>query len=261
MMRAVMELIREADENQVEAWRRMLITSAATREATFGSVRAIVTGSPVDLFNPVFALGPTEEVEADLGAALRFVERAGVPPMVYLHDDDNPRVEALLSDRGLCAPDRPMPGMVLDPILPWPDEPTPLEVRPASTHRELEELTETVARGFGMPVEVVRRVFTPSILGSDGLLALCGYLDGRPVGTSMLVATGGVAGVYTVAVVPEARRRGFGRLLTIRAIEEGVARGATRACLQASAMGEPVYLAMGFRTVTAYRLFAPGPAL
>src|SRR5512144_1886555 len=99
--RGTEEVVRAADRNQVEAWRRMLVTSPGVREATFGSVRAILTGSPLDLFNPVFALDPVDDPEAELGAALRFVEAAGVPPLVYLHRGADRSLEGFLEARGL----------------------------------------------------------------------------------------------------------------------------------------------------------------
>jgi len=52
-----------------------------------------------------------------------------------------------------------------------------------------------------------------------------------------------------VCTLPELRRMGIGRAVTAAVIAEGRERGLRVAVLGASAMGEPVYRAMGFREV------------
>jgi ribosomal protein S18 acetylase RimI-like enzyme len=81
-------------------------------------------------------------------------------------------------------------------------------------------------------------------------------LDGVPVAASGLFVAAGVAGIYNVATVPEARGRGIGRAVTIAALAEGVARGHRTAVLGASEMGYPVYRRLGFREVSRLRSYA-----
>jgi ribosomal protein S18 acetylase RimI-like enzyme len=78
-------------------------------------------------------------------------------------------------------------------------------------------------------------------------------VDGMAVGSAALFATAGVAGVWNVATHPGFRGRGIGRAMTALVVEEGRARGYRVAVLGASAMGEPVYRAMGFREVARLR--------
>lgn len=80
-----------------------------------------------------------------------------------------------------------------------------------------------------------------------------GYLDGEPVAVSSLVMTDGVAGIYAVATLPRARKRGIGAAMTLYAMAEGRRRGASIAMLQASDMGRPVYEKIGFETVFHYQ--------
>ena len=71
------ELVREADLNQEEAWRRMLMPTSRATSRRFGPILAVATGLPLDLFNPIFA---TEATAADAGRledAVAFVGSMG----------------------------------------------------------------------------------------------------------------------------------------------------------------------------------------
>jgi GNAT superfamily N-acetyltransferase len=54
-------------------------------------------------------------------------------------------------------------------------------------------------------------------------------------------------GVFNVATVPAARRRGLGTAITARLLHDAAARGCATASLQSTAMAERVYSACGFR--------------
>jgi GNAT superfamily N-acetyltransferase len=84
-----------------------------------------------------------------------------------------------------------------------------------------------------------------------------GAVGGEVVGTSVLVTTGTVAGIYWVGTLEAHRRRGYGEALTWAAVAAGQRAGCTVASLQASAMGRPVYERMGFAQVLAYEHLLP----
>lgn len=69
------------------------------------------------------------------------------------------------------------------------------------------------------------------------------------------------AEVLTLAVVPEARRRGVGRMLLTQACAEAAARGAATMFLEVAADNDAaraLYAALGFRPVGQRRAYYPG---
>lgn len=110
---------------------------------------------------------------------------------------------------------------------------------------------EVFSDGYELPREV-GGLFAPDVVGAemapDAPLQWFGVVrGGRMVSTSMLFLHDGIAGIYGVSTLPEARRQGLGAFATagalLRAREVGYRVGA----LQSSQMGRSVYERLGFR--------------
>jgi hypothetical protein len=82
-----------------------------------------------------------------------------------------------------------------------------------------------------------------------------GFLNNAPVASSALVLNSGVAGVYAVATIETARRRGIGLYMTELPLREARELGYSVAILQSSSMGHPTYRKIGFRDVCTYQLY------
>ena len=72
-------------------------------------------------------------------------------------------------------------------------------------------------------------------------------LDGKPVGTSQLFLSEGVAGIYNVTCIPEARGQGIGSATTLAPLLKAREMGYQIGVLQASQKGYNVYRRLGFQ--------------
>ncbi|HVW18370.1 MAG TPA: GNAT family N-acetyltransferase [Solirubrobacteraceae bacterium] len=77
-------------------------------------------------------------------------------------------------------------------------------------------------------------------------------LDGHPAGCVVVRASGGDAYVALVATRPWARHRGLAGGLLRRALRAARELGCESTTLEASAMGEPLYAALGYRPLGRY---------
>jgi GNAT superfamily N-acetyltransferase len=73
--------------------------------------------------------------------------------------------------------------------------------------------------------------------------------DGETLGHVVVNPWRGVAGIYSMGVVPAARRRGIGKALTLAACRLGRELGCTHAVLNATGEGELLYRTVGFESL------------
>jgi hypothetical protein len=145
-------------------------------------------------------------------------------------------------------------GMAVDLYTMNESEPMPagLKIIEVNNIRTLKTWVHVVSAGFGIPEHVepvLVKHFQNEIKCKQPEKFYLGILDGKPVSTSMYFLGEGVVGIYFVATLPEARKKGAAFAVTQYALKAGRALGYRVGILQASKMGEPVYKRMGFKVV------------
>lgn len=136
--------------------------------------------------------------------------------------------------------------------------PTGLRVEPVRDDEQLAELVRTYRASMGVRPALEAEMVRIESRREDNadIIRLAAVLDGRVVGTTVVITAHGVAGIFLVHVTEAHRRRGVGVALTTAALQVGWERGMRCAALVASPAGEPLYRRFGFTTTSEYRLFA-----
>jgi len=139
--------------------------------------------------------------------------------------------------------------------------PDGLKIRRVSDERELSDYARVIAANWNPTDEAVSafytRVATPALASDCPARFFLGYAQGKPVAARECFLYAGVAGVYNVVTLTTARRRGFGRALTLAALQEAREAGYSTAVLQASDQGESIYTRLGFVECSAFREYKP----
>jgi GNAT superfamily N-acetyltransferase len=87
------------------------------------------------------------------------------------------------------------------------------------------------------------------------------YIDGRPAAALATLQHEGIVGVYHVATLPFARRRGIAGNLLILALRDALQAGCTQATLTATPEARHLYELLGFSACGFLEQWIPGPEL
>lgn len=73
------------------------------------------------------------------------------------------------------------------------------------------------------------------------------HYENQPIGTAVLYITQNIAGIHSVGVIPDMRRKGFADEIMKFILNKSIELKAAYATLQASKMGKDLYLKLGFK--------------
>lgn len=93
------------------------------------------------------------------------------------------------------------------------------------------------------------------LLEEPSLRFYLGRLDDQLVACSMASFTRESVGLYMIGVLPKYRNQGIGKAMTLLPMLDGLERGCRFAVLQATPMGERIYLQLGFEECSRYQVY------
>lgn len=225
----------------------------------------VLYSSRVDFpfFNGVYASRLDENVDARIDECLAIFKKRKVS--AYWWIDPLTRPSALgdrLRTRGLTASKSPAMARRLAA---WrdPQGSGATTIHEVRTDGELRSWNDVFCRSFEM-AESMRRPYLKAFraIGLDRRDAIRYYTarsGRRTVGCAQLICGNGVAGLWGIGVLENARKRGAGAALTARCLTDARALGYETAILTSSDPGFSLYKKMGFETVCEYShyLFTP----
>lgn len=225
-----------------------------------GGTVTILSDIPFDWFNQVL-IERQDATSAGLMAGIEEGLSRGGGFVARLRDQVDDRFIPTLTEAGLApaADVRPTPGMVAFPIdrkaiadAIAPGRHPAFEIRRVVDDVGIEEHRTVVTQGFGSHPSVASGTTCAGLVGRPDCVVYVGYSDGTPVVSGLGWRTGRTVGVYAIATIPAARRRGYGAAMTARVVTDGLAAGCDVAALQASELGRPIYERLGFRVDVRY---------
>ncbi|HEV2654750.1 MAG TPA: GNAT family N-acetyltransferase [Ktedonobacteraceae bacterium] len=153
------------------------------------------------------------------------------------------------------------PVLVLDLSETEEDAPTleGLAIQEASNAEELRPLVELEMQCFAVSEEIAHYYYDTYVATGFGSGQAwhhyIGMLHGRPVAMAALLLHAGVAGIYGVGTIPEARRRGIGMALVQHALREARSAGYRVALLTPTDMSLRIYQRLGFQQHCALQFY------
>jgi len=212
-----------------------------------------VTNVPDHFMNLVVCTDlPTDGVEDVIEDALAHFRSLNIKRITWLAQEGtlSGEVKKSLTAHGLTFRESLGSVMAID-LTGLPErvpQPAGFEIIPVETGEGLKVWIHTMSLGFGVSPEFEPDWYDFLTVAACDLpfRPYLACLKGKPVGTSQLFTSAGVAGIYNVTCLPEARGQGIGTAVTHAPLQDARGLGYKVGILQASALGYPIYRKLGF---------------
>lgn len=186
-----------------------------------------------------------------------FLQLIGFGFIIWIRDHADNKLEILLQNSGLTPLRKPgSAGMTIESPLALPEISDSLQIKKVSTKEDVADFNSVIAASFGIPLETSKLAIGQfNQLTNSNVAAFVIREQDQPMAAGMVVLEQGIAGIYYIGTIPQARGRGLGDLCTRIATNAGFDLGACAVILQASSRGESLYRRLGFKTITHYRWY------
>jgi ribosomal protein S18 acetylase RimI-like enzyme len=213
-------------------------------------VKWIISDVPSPMINGVMgARLESDQADETIETILAEVKKRNVPIMWWTGPTTKPAdLEERLEKHGFVNAGQ-APGMAVDLEKIKEDLPTPtgLTVQLVEDQQSLKQWCQVLGAGFEMPDFVTEAYYEAmSHADSEKMPLYLGMMDNQPAAISQLMYGAGVAGIYCVVTLPEARRQGIGAYMTLLPLLEAKGKGYKIGVLHATDMGVSVYRSLGF---------------
>lgn len=255
------KLLPALESNMATFWSAYGRGNGCTLHAT-PNVVWFYSGIQAALFNGVvFAKMKHEDVTATVASLQSKINEHGVPALWWLGPQFAPEnLGALLEQYGLQRAGE-TPGMAVD-LAALDSMPKTIQnfTMEKVSNVEMQALWGQIAAlgtGFSETATAQLARLEASLTDSRyrAQHRYIGFLDGIAVATAAMVLDAGVAGIYAVATVSQARRKGIGEFMTVMPLLEARQLGYHVGILQASPMGYPLYQRIGFKDVCKFSIY------
>src|SRR5687767_10347655 len=214
----------------------------------------LITNMPDHFMNLVVCTQlPSEGTDELIENALTHFRSMNIRKLSWLAEEGVPATEIkrYLLSHGLTFSESFATEMAAD-LMSLPEDlplPTGLKIVPVEDKETLRQWIHVASIGFGVPEEF-EKVWYDFFVETVFEMPFWSYLalfNERPVGTSQLFPSAGVAGIYNVTCLPDARGQGIGAAITLAPLLDARAMGYRIGILQASSLGYRVYRRLGFQ--------------
>ena len=190
----------------------------------------------------------TERIEQKIQKICSYFKNQNLPFHILVTPNSKPEnIEKLLFSQGLILRFQE-PGMAcnLSKITDESVKPRNIDVVFVSDERRKKDWNKIRKIVFDFPKELEEDSFFFHVDDFDGR-AYVAYSDDAPVAAAVSYYGSGVVGIYSVVTLPEFRRQGIGKYMTLLLLEDAKNDGYETAILQASSMGKRIYEKLGFK--------------
>ncbi|HEC40123.1 hypothetical protein LCGC14_1291340 [marine sediment metagenome] len=226
------------------------------------------TGIPFPLLNAVIDSHiPLEIAIKRIKENIAFFGKRQVPFFWMIGPSSSPKNMGELLIKSGFTPDK-QPGMAynLKTTRAERELSNKVEIIKIENLKTLKVWEDVVLTGFDLPKDLLSDFFHKAfsfMLLNDRLSAsaFLGYYDKKPVASSLVCYEAGVAGIYNVTTLEEARGKGIGSAITLAPLNEAKKLGYEIAILHSSEMAFNMYKRMGFKEYCTIELYVWQPDL